>query len=613
MTAIVGFAAAYVAGLPASRNPADFDGDGRSDWALVRAGGPSAPLSWYVQNASGVTSFSWGIGTDVVLSGDWDGDGKSDATVWRSGSTSTFYILKSTGGVLATPFGAIGDDPSVVADYDGDGRTDYAVYRQGASAGSQSYWWIRRSLDDGIVAQAWGSRGDTVAPGDYDGDGKADIAVRRAAGGLGVFYVLKSSGGSIVFQWGLDSDVIAPGDYDGDGRTDFAVVRDVGGQIVWYISESSTGAFRAGAFGLSSVDVPAPGDYDGDGKTDFAVWRRSYTPGASGFWVLRSSGGTAFWSFGTTGDMAIASAGVHPSSPASGAVIFNDDFGAKALFPATNWWNQDVSQAPLDVASDAFINYIGPTRGLHPDFGPPPYGIPYFSVGGSQPRVPITWILYGHQSDNGFGGEIGYPIPIEARTQAGYIEGNVPGGGGSGDRHMLIVDRDRRVLFELYATRWSTTNQRWEADSGAVFDLSTNGRRPEGWTSADAAGLAILPGLVRYEEAMSGREIKHAFRFTVRATNGYVWPASHVAGSTAGALPMGARLRLKASKDISGYAPYIQRIFQAMKTYGLIVADNGSDMVIQGAMDSRWNNDVLNPAFSSLKASDFEVVQRGWQ
>ena len=299
-----------------------------------------------------------------------------------------------------------------------------------------------------------------------------------------------------------------------------------------------------------------------------------------------------------------------PSAPSSG-VALNDDFSARTLFPSDNWWNQDISRAPLDNQSNAFIDFIGRARTLHPDFGPPPYGIPYVAVGGSQARVPVTFVDYGNESDAGFRSEIGYPIPNEARTQPNFIEGAVPGGGTNGDRHLIVVDRDRWVLFELFATRWN--NGRWEAGSGAVFDLSSNARRPEGWTSADAAGLAILPGLVRYEEAASGREIRHAFRVTVRATNGYVWPASHRAGSSSGALPMGARLRLKASKNVSGYPAYIQRMFRAMQTYGLIVADNGSDMYISGAMDSRWNNDELNPAFRSLTAGDFEVVQLGWR
>ena len=160
----------------------------------------------------------------------------------------------------------------------------------------------------------------------------------------------------------------------------------------------------------------------------------------------------------------------------------------------------------------------------------------------------------------------------------------------------------------MFAARW--TGQRWEAGSGAVFDLSANTRRPEGWTSADAAGLAILPGLVRYDEAQRG-PIQHALRVTVSRTNGYVWPASHRAGSTTGALPMGARLRLKSAKDLSRYPAYIQNIFRGMQIYGLIVADNGSDMYVTGAMDPRWNNDELNPAFRGLTATDFEVVQLG--
>jgi hypothetical protein len=180
---------------------------------------------------------------------------------------------------------------------------------------------------------------------------------------------------------------------------------------------------------------------------------------------------------------------------------------------------------------------------------------------------------------------------------------------------MLLVDRDNRILFELYATHWNAGAGRWEAGSGAVFMLDSNSRRPEGWTSADAAGLAILPGLVRYEEVFGSAPIKHAFRVTVDQTNGHVFPASHTASSSSDpfALPMGARLRLKAGTDIGAHPAYVQKIFEAMKTYGLIVADNGSDMFIGGVYDTRWDNDILNPAFASLEASDFEVVELGWQ
>jgi hypothetical protein len=221
-------------------------------------------------------------------------------------------------------------------------------------------------------------------------------------------------------------------------------------------------------------------------------------------------------------------------------------------------------------------------------------------------------VAYGNESDTGYGGLSGYPIPDAARLQPNYIEGGVAGGGSSGDRHLLLIDRDRWLLYETFATRWNGSLSRWEADSGAIFNLNTNDRRPETWTSADAAGLAIFPGLVRYDEVTGAGEIQHALRVTTRATNGYVWPASHAAGSNTSAPPMGTRLRMKASRDISGFPAQMQKIFRAMKRYGLIVADNGSDMYISGTMDPRWNNDVLNPAFHALIADDFEVIQLGW-
>ncbi len=293
------------------------------------------------------------------------------------------------------------------------------------------------------------------------------------------------------------------------------------------------------------------------------------------------------------------------------------------LLPSDNWWNVDVSSAPVDPKSGQFLDFIGRGTELHPDFGgftdspPETYGLIYLSVPGSQPLVPVTFVEYGDESDSGApapGRPGGYPIPEAAKSQPGYIEGGYPGNvDAGGDRHMLIVDRDRRLLFELYHTFWNAPANRWEAGSGAIFPLDTNTRRPEGWTSADAAGLAILPGLVRYDEAFGSDPIRHAFRFTVRRTNGHVYPASHTAGNTQGAPPMGARLRLKANKNISGYPPEVRKIFQAMKTYGLILADNGTDMYITGAHDSRWNNDVLNPAFEELTADDFEVVQLGWR
>ena len=302
--------------------------------------------------------------------------------------------------------------------------------------------------------------------------------------------------------------------------------------------------------------------------------------------------------------------------------MLTGSLAGRQVFPRSNWWNQDISNAPVDPSSAAYIGFVSgrvggnttAVRHLHDDFGPSPYGIPYVVVSGDQPLVRPTWTAYGDESDEGAPGKpLGYPIPNEAKTQANYIEGAVPGGGTDGDRHLLIIDQDHWLLYETGATYWNAAANRWEANCGAIFDLNSNARRPDTWTSADAAGLAIFPGLVRYEEAYGTAEITHAFRVTVRSTNGYVWPASHRAGSTTGALPMGARMRLKASKSLSSFSAPVQRIFRAMQRYGLIVADNGSDMYITGTLDARWDNGVLNPAFNALTADDFEVVQLGWK
>jgi hypothetical protein len=262
---------------------------------------------------------------------------------------------------------------------------------------------------------------------------------------------------------------------------------------------------------------------------------------------------------------------------------------------------------------------------MHPDFGGDAspgsvgiYGFPYLVVGGATPKQTVHF-QYASESD-GVNHTTNqsfpfYPIPDEAITQPHWIEGGEPGNvdrRSNSDRHILIVDRDNRHLYELYNVWFDGAG--WQAYSGAFFDLKTNDRRPDGWTSADAAGLAIVPGLVRYDEvygADGGSEIRHAFRVTVRHTKGDVYPASHQAGfQDPPALPMGARLRLKAARDISGFDPAIQKIFRAMKTYGLIVADNGSNWFITGATDVRWDDDDLNQ-LKTVPGSAFEVVDTG--
>jgi hypothetical protein len=232
-----------------------------------------------------------------------------------------------------------------------------------------------------------------------------------------------------------------------------------------------------------------------------------------------------------------------------------------------------------------------------------PIGIPYTTVNGAQPKVPIHFMAisgelgYGDQSDPG-----PYPIPHDAPIQGGQ--------NSSGDRHVLVLDSDSCVLYELYRA-YPQPDGSWVAMSGAVFDLRSNDLRPAGWTSTDLAGLPILPGLVRYEEVASGR-INHALRFTARTTQrAYVWPARHldVDDSTDPSLPpLGTRVRLKASKDISGFNPSNRVILQALKTYGMILADHGIDWYVSGAPDPHWNNVRLNHLLDSVHGDDFEVV-----
>jgi len=279
-------------------------------------------------------------------------------------------------------------------------------------------------------------------------------------------------------------------------------------------------------------------------------------------------------------------------------------------FPADNPWNTDISGAPVDPASDALIASIGLARGLRPDFGSglwegAPIGIPYVVVGAGQPLVPVRFVDYPRESDPG-----PYPVPADAP-----IEGQIAGGGAfGGDRHVLVIDKDTNRLYEMYNAAPSSGGA-WQASNGAVFHLDSNAVRPTaqpGWTSADAAGLPIFPGLVRYDEASSGA-IRHALRFTVsRTRQAYVPPATHWALSRTDAdlPPMGMRVRLKASFVIpAGFSTESRAILQAMKTYGMFVADNGSDWYVSGAPDERWDNDRLLSELGSAKGSDFEVVR----
>jgi hypothetical protein len=271
------------------------------------------------------------------------------------------------------------------------------------------------------------------------------------------------------------------------------------------------------------------------------------------------------------------------------------------IFPRNNPWNQRVDDLPLHPRSDRIVGSIGRTEGLHPDFGSgkwegAPIGIPYVSVRREQQKRPVRFRWYASESDKG-----PYPIPKDAPIEGGRQS--------DGDRHVIVVQRGTCKLWELYAAYPRDGGERWVAGSGAVFDLDSNKLRPKGWTSADAAGLPILPGLARYYEVRRGR-IDHALRFTVeRSRRKYIYPARHHASDlTSRNLPaMGQRLRLKKSFDISGFPGQLKVILRALKQYGMIVADNGSDWYISGAPHRKWNNDALH-RIGDVLGRNFEVV-----
>jgi hypothetical protein len=277
----------------------------------------------------------------------------------------------------------------------------------------------------------------------------------------------------------------------------------------------------------------------------------------------------------------------------------DQDLGDFKVFPDDNVWKWDISHYQVHPNSAAYLASMGTATKLHPDFGTvwdgAPIGIPYLVVTSTQPLVPVVYTDYGDESDPG-----PFPIPLTAAIEGGPAS--------DGDRHVIAVDKDRKILCELYYAFPKATS--WEASSGAKFDLTKNVDRPLGWTSADAAGLPIFPGLVRYEEVYLKKEVNHAIRMTVQNSQmAYIYPARHYASSeTDPALPpMGLRLRMKASYDISPFSPPIQVICAAMKKHGLIVADNGSNWYLSGAPDPRWNDDTLGQ-LNTIPGSAFEVV-----
>lgn len=290
-----------------------------------------------------------------------------------------------------------------------------------------------------------------------------------------------------------------------------------------------------------------------------------------------------------------------PPAPTGTPGAPDPTIGGCPMMPADNYWHADVSALPVHARSSAWVTSLGRSSKFHTDFGSglwqgAPIGFPYTVVGASQPKVPISF-YYPEDSDPG-----PYPLPWDAPVEGGQ--------GSVGDRHVITVDSSTCRLYEVFdAHRGASPTAAWSAGSGAVFDLRSNAMRPDTHTSADAAGLPILPGLVRYEEVASGH-IDHAIRFTANRTQtAYVWPAKHQAGSTAdpNVPPMGAWFRLRADYPETGLGPQALVILRAMKTHGLILADNGSSWFMSGTPDERWDNQQLSKLWS-ITGNDIVAV-----
>ena len=461
-------------------------------------------------------------------------------------------------------------------------RLNAPIVAMAGSPTGRGYWLAAR--DGGVFAF-----GDAPFRGSAGGIrlNRPIVAMASTSTGLG-YWLVASDGG--VFSYG---DARYRGGL-GARRLNRPIVGAAAtptGQGYWLVA-SDGGVF---AFG----DARFLGG-TGDRPPTAPVVGMAATGSGQGYWLLTSAGavfafGDAPYDGGTGGAVAIGrvGAGYRTLSADGTRQLPGPSFAACRTFPLDNPWNTDISRLPVHHRSAAWVASIGTGRNLHPDFGTI-YGIPFVEVGSAQRRVPISF-EYADESDHG-----PYPIPPDAPIE------------GGGDRHILVVDKQSCQLWEVFAAETSDGGRSWRAGSGAHFDLTSNALRPDGWTSADAGGLPIYPGLVRYDEVAAG-EIAHALRFTVRRSQrGYIHPATHFASSITDldVPPMGARFRMKAGYDCSPFSREVQVLCRALKRFGMFVADNGSDWFITGAPDRRWDDDAIGD-LKRIPGSAFEAVDTG--
>jgi hypothetical protein len=504
---------------------------------------------WHLYEAgSEVGRFYFGNPGDYPFMGDWDCDDVDTPGLYRQSDGYVYLRNENTQGIADVSFffGDPGDVP-IAGDFNADGCDTVSIYRPS----NQTFYIINKlgTADGGLGAAdysyVFGNPGDQPFVGHFNGNEQDTPGLHRESTGL-VYYRNTNTQGIAdrSFIYGDPGDRFVTGDWTGNGI-------------------DSPGLFRPSNTTIYLRHENSQGNAD----AQYAGGFPSYLPVAGNFGKLTAPPPTC------------------------------------STLPADNIWNRRVDDLPVDARSSQYISAIGASDTLHADFGagvwPPgsnsPIGIPFVNVPAGQPSVEIIYTDYGNESDPG-----PFPIPNDAP-----IEG---GPNALGDRHVLVVDRESCVLYELYNAHPHSDGS-WSASSGARYDLRSNALRPDGWTSADAAGLPIYPGLVTYDEVISGM-ITHAIRFTASDTrNAHVWPARHDASSLTGSNypPMGQRFRLKAGYDISGYSTEVRVILQAFKHFGLILADNGASWFISGAPDQRWNNTVLHE-WDDIPGSAFEAV-----